>query len=80
MILAGVKLMAAGMTTVILFLILMILSIELVARCLAAKRAKDSIASRGDEVIDCKDEKRDDIAVIAAAVAAYEEERFSRAG
>lgn len=89
MIFEGVKLMVVGMTTVMLFLSLMILFINFVAfltrgatsRELAAiekerelqaqnrKKAKEAASQDGDE----------DIAVIAAAVAAYEVERFARA-
>ncbi len=89
MLFEGVKLMVVGMTTVMLFLSLMILFINLVAmltknatarelgaiekeRELAAfnrKKAKEAAAGDADE----------DIAVIAAAVAAYEAERFAHA-
>ncbi len=87
MIFEGVKLMVVGMTTVMLFLSLMILFISLVSyltrdtatreldkirqeRELQAsnrKKAKESSSESGDE----------DIAVITAAVAAYEAERFA---
>ena len=87
MIFEGVKLMFIGMTTVMLFLSLMILVIQLtsyltrgvVAReveeiklareLLAQKKKKAKTADSADE----------DIAVIAAAVAAYETERFAQA-
>jgi sodium pump decarboxylase gamma subunit len=89
MIFEGVKLMVVGMTTVMLFLALMILFINMIAwltrgitaRELEAlekekafqaeqrKKAKEGVAGEADE----------DIAVIAAAVAAYEAERFARA-
>jgi sodium pump decarboxylase gamma subunit len=85
MIFEGLKLMVVGMTTVMLFLCLMIYFINLVARLtrgVAArelealqrerdllaqnrKKAKESTAGNGDE----------DIAVIAAAIAAFEAER-----
>jgi sodium pump decarboxylase gamma subunit len=85
MIFEGLKLMVVGMTTVMLFLCLMIFFISLVARLtrgVAAreletlqrerdllaqnrKKAKESAADTGDE----------DIAVIAAAIAAFEAER-----
>jgi len=88
MIFEGVKLMVVGMTTVMLFLSLMILFINLVAKftrgsavrelaaidrerelqALNRKNAKEAAAGGADE----------DIAVIAAAVAAYEAERFAR--
>lgn len=89
MLFEGVKLMIVGMTTVMLFLCLMILFINLVAfltkkeaareidaiekerQSQAHKRrqAKEAASADGDE----------DIAVIAAAVAAYERERFAQA-
>lgn len=85
MIFEGLKLMVVGMTTVMLFLGLMIYFINLVARLtrgVAArelealqkerdllaqnrKKAKESAAGNADE----------DIAVIAAAIAAFEAER-----
>ena len=87
MIFEGVKLMFVGMTTVLLFLFLMILLIHCVSyltrdatalemkeiqkdRELQAKRKKQQGAS---------DDAEEDIAVITAAVAAYEAERFARA-
>ncbi len=89
MLFEGVKLMVVGMTTVMLFLSLMILFINLAAfltkgqvakelermeteRKLAAlkrKQAREAASSDADE----------DIAVISAAVAAYEAERFAQA-
>jgi len=89
MLFEGIKLMFVGMTTVMLFLILMILFINLVAiltrgatareletiqkkretRSQNKKKAKEA-ASSGADV---------DIAVITAAVAAYEAERFASA-
>ena len=86
MIFEGVKLMFIGMTTVLLFLFLMILLIQLtsyltrgatareiegirLARELLAQKKKRAAASDTDE----------DIAVIAAAVTAYEVERFAQA-
>jgi oxaloacetate decarboxylase (Na+ extruding) subunit gamma len=89
MIFEGVKLMVVGMTTVMLFLSLMILFIKFVAyltrgaaireldaikkereiQTLSRKKAKEATTQNDDE----------DIAVIAAAVAAYEVERFARA-
>jgi len=85
MIFEGVKLMFIGMTTVLLFLFLMILLIQLtsyltrgatareiegirLARELLAQKKKKAAASDTDE----------DIAVIAAAVTAYEVERFAQ--
>ena len=89
MLFEGVKLMIVGMTTVMLFLCLMILFINLIAfltkgeaareitemekerelQALKRKQAKEASSGDGDE----------DIAVIAAAVAAYEAERFTLA-
>lgn len=89
MLFEGVKLMIVGMTTVMLFLCLMILFINLIAfltkgeaareitemekerelQALKRKQAKEAASGDGDE----------DIAVIAAAVAAYEAERFTLA-
>jgi len=89
MLFEGVKLMIVGMTTVMLFLLLMILFINLIAyltkgeaareiseiekerklQVLKRKRAKETTSGDTDE----------DIAVIAAAVAAYEAERFAQA-
>jgi len=89
MLFEGVKLMIVGMTTVMLFLCLMILFINLISfltrgsavreveaiakeralQTLKRKKAKEGTAQSGDE----------DIAVIAAAVAAYERERFAQA-
>ena len=87
MIFEGVKLMVVGMTTVMLFLSLMILFINLVSfltrgstareldtiqkerelQALSRKTAKDAATEDADE----------DIVAIAAAVAAYEAERFA---
>ena len=87
MIFEGVKLMVVGMTTVMLFLSLMIIFINLVSfltrgtaareldkirqerelRAFNRKKAKESSSESADE----------DIAVIAAAVEAYEAERFA---
>jgi len=89
MLFEGVKLMIVGMTTVMLFLCLMILFINLISfltrgsavreveaiakeralQTLKRKKAKEGTAQSADE----------DIAVIAAAVAAYERERFAQA-
>ncbi len=89
MLFEGVKLMIVGMTTVMLFLFLMILFINLIAyltkgeaaremseiekerefQALKRKQAKEATSGDADE----------DIAVIAAAVAAYEAERFAQA-
>ncbi len=85
MILEGVKLMFVGMTTVVLFLILMIFLIQLVSRLTkgATARELESIKLERELLARSKKEKLaaadadDDIAAIAAAVAAYEAERFA---
>ena len=89
MLFEGVKLMIVGMTTVMLFLCLMILFINLIAfltrdeavkeldaidkerklQALKRKQAKEAASVDADE----------DIVAIAAAVAAYEAERFAQA-
>lgn len=89
MIFEGVKLMLVGMTTVMLFLGLMIIFINLVARLTkgvamreveAMKKERELLARNRkktkETVIDNADE---DIAVIAAAVAAFEAEGNARA-
>lgn len=89
MIFEGVKLMFVGMTTVMLFLGLMIYFINLVARLTkdvamreveAMKKERDLLAKNRkkakETAVDSDDE---DIAVIAAAVAAFEAERIARA-
>ncbi len=87
MIFEGVKLMFIGMTTVMLFLVLMILVIQLTSyltRGVTAREVKEIKLAR--ELLAQKKKKTktagdadEDIAVIAAAVAAYETERFARA-
>ncbi|MGB3222316.1 MAG: OadG family protein [Desulforhopalus sp.] len=89
MIFEGVKLMVVGMTTVMLFLILMILFINLVSfltRGSAAREIEAIAQERALQALNRKKEKEaasegsdEDIAVIAAAVAAYEVERFAQA-
>lgn len=91
----GVKLMIVGMTTVMLFLSLMILFINLVsyltrgsaareveaiskARALQAQNRKKAQEAKTAKEVSSNDAD-EDIAVIAAAVAAYEGERFARA-
>jgi len=88
MIFEGIKLMVVGMTTVMLFLSLMILFINLVAMLTRGSAARELAAiERERELLalnrrNAKDAAAggadDDIAVIAAAVAAYEAERFAR--
>ena len=89
MLFEGVKLMVVGMTTVMLFLCLMILFIYLVAfltRGSAAREVDAIAAERALQILKRKKTKEgipqsadEDIAVITAAVAAYENERFARA-
>ena len=88
MIFEGVKLMVVGMTTVILFLCLMILFINLVSfltrgstareiDAIAEERALQALKRKKSKEITSEDAD-EDIAVIAAAVAAYEGERFAQ--
>jgi oxaloacetate decarboxylase gamma subunit len=90
MIFEGIKLMVVGMTTVMLFLSLMILFIYLVARLTRneASRELDAIERERRRLAETRknaqtgskgiaDDIDDDIAVITAAVAAYETERFA---
>ncbi|WP_167496460.1 OadG family protein [Desulfopila sp. IMCC35006] len=89
MLFEGVKLMVVGMTTVMLFLCLMILFITLVSyltRGSAAREVEAIAAERALQLLKRKKTKEDssqsadeDIAVITAAVAAYESERFAKA-
>ena len=86
MLFEGVKLMVVGMVTVMLFLGLMIYCINLVAHLTRAVAARELEAIRRDRELLAANRKKaqkasleslldDDIAVIAAAVAAYEGER-----
>jgi len=89
MIFEGVKLMFVGMTTVMLFLGLMIYFINLVARLTknvamreveAMKKERELLAQNRKKVKEkAGDNADEDIAVIAAAVAAFEAERIARA-
>jgi oxaloacetate decarboxylase gamma subunit len=89
MIFEGVKLMVVGMTTVMLFLLLMILFINLVAMLTRGATARELDAIEKERKLQALNRKKakqvtsqdsdEDIAVIAAAVAAYEVERFARA-
>jgi oxaloacetate decarboxylase (Na+ extruding) subunit gamma len=89
MIFAGVKLMVVGMTTVMLFLGLMILFINLIAWLTRGVTARELETIEREKAFQAEQRKRakevatgdadEDIAVIAAAVAAYEAERFARA-
>lgn len=84
MLLAGLKLMFIGMTTVVLFLILMIFLIQVISKLTAniAKRELDIIkkaaAKRAERAkkIDMDDDIP--IAVITAAIAAYEHEVYGK--
>jgi oxaloacetate decarboxylase (Na+ extruding) subunit gamma len=85
MILAGIKLMLVGMTTVVLFLTLTIMLILLVAKYTRGfaerelaeieneKKRRAMIHKAEDEV-----DADEDIVVIAAAVAAFEAEKLAR--
>jgi sodium pump decarboxylase gamma subunit len=88
MLFEGVKLMVVGMVTVMLFLGLMIGFINLVAYLTRAVAARELETIRRDRELLAANRKKaqrasleshldDDIAVIAAAVAAYEGERFA---
>jgi sodium pump decarboxylase gamma subunit len=81
--------MIVGMTTVLLFLCLMILFINLVSfltRGTAAREVEAIAKERALQILNRKKAREgssqsadEDIAVITAAVAAYESERFARA-
>lgn len=87
MIFEGVKLMVVGMTTVMLFLSLMILFINIVAMLTKGATAREFKAIEDERELQALNRKKakeatsvnadEDIAVIAAAVAAYETERFA---
>jgi len=87
MIIEGIKLMLVGMTTVMLFLTLMIFLIQLVSRLTrgAAARELEAIRLEREMLARTRREKQaaqsadedEDIAAIAAAVAAYEAEKFA---
>jgi len=89
MIFEGVKLMVVGMTTVMLFLLLMILFINVVAMLTRGATARELEAIDTERKLQALNRKKakettsqdadEDIAVIAAAVAAYEVERFAQA-
>ena len=89
MIFEGVKLMVVGMTTVMLFLLLMILFINVVAMLTRGVTARELEAIDTERKLQALNRKKakettsqdadEDIAVIAAAVAAYEVERFAQA-
>jgi len=89
MLFEGVKLMVVGMTTVMLFLCLMILFINLIAHLTKGEATKELDAIAKERELQALKRKQaneaasadadDDIAVIAAAVATYEAERFAQA-
>ncbi len=89
MIFEGVKLMVVGMTTVMLFLCLMIFFINLVSFLTRGSAAREIEAIAEERALQALNRKKakevtsedadEDIAVIAAAVAAYEDERFAQA-
>lgn len=89
MIFEGVKLMVVGMTTVMLFLSLMILFINLVSFLTkgTAARELDALHKERERQTQARKETKEgttedadeDIAVITAAVARYEAERFAHA-
>jgi oxaloacetate decarboxylase (Na+ extruding) subunit gamma len=92
MIFEGVKLMVVGMTTVMLFLILMIVFINIVAFLTRNAASREVEAIKNERELQAQNRKKakeaketvvgdadEDIAVIAAAVAAYETECFARA-
>ncbi len=89
MIFEGVKLMVVGMTTVMLFLCLMILFINLVSYLTRGSAAREVEAIAEERALQARNRKKtkeattqdadEDIAVIAAAVTAYEVERFAQA-
>ncbi len=88
MILEGLKLMVVGMTTVLLFLVLMVLLIQLVAfltRGVTARELQAIQDERERARLEKERQKKaaaaaaegadDDIVVISAAIAAFEAER-----
>jgi sodium pump decarboxylase gamma subunit len=89
MIFEGVKLMVVGMTTVMLFLLLMIFFINVVSFLTRGSAAREVEAIAQERALQARNRKKtteissedadEDIAVIAAAVAAYEVERFAQA-
>lgn len=89
MLIEGVKLMVVGMTTVMLFLFLMILFINLVSFLTSGSAAREVEAIAVERKLQALNRKKatgatvqdvdEDIAVIAAAVVAYEVKRFAQA-
>lgn len=94
MIFEGIKLMLVGMTTVLLFLIAMIFLIQLVSYLTrgATTRELTALEKERKRQAEARKQRREaraaertghddvdqDIAVIAAAVAAFEAEKFAR--
>lgn len=89
MIFEGIKLMIVGMTTVMLFLLLMILFINVVALLTKSATTRELKEIELEKKLQAQKRKQakeaatqdmdEDIAVIGAAVAAYEAERFAQA-
>ncbi|MBW2682141.1 MAG: OadG family protein [Deltaproteobacteria bacterium] len=87
MIFEGVKLMFIGMTTVLLFLFLMIVLVQFVSyltrdatsREMEELRKERELQAQRKKTTKFSDDTEEDIAVIAAAVATFEAERFARA-
>lgn len=87
MIFEGVKLMFIGMTTVLLFLLLMIVLVQFVSyltrdatsREMEELRKERELQAQRKKTTKSSDDTEEDIAVIAAAVATFEAERFARA-
>jgi oxaloacetate decarboxylase gamma subunit len=87
MIFEGVKLMFIGMTTVLLFLFLMIVLIQFVSYLTRDATSREMEELRKDRELQAQrkkttkssDDTEEDIAVIAAAVATFEAERFAQA-
>ena len=89
MLFEGVKLMIVGMTTVMLFLFLMILFINLVAYLTKGEAAREISAIEKERALQALKRKQakeatsgdadEDIAVIGAAIAAYEAEKLAQA-
>lgn len=84
MIVEGLKLMVVGMTTVLMFLMLMILLIQLAAwltkdvtarELQAIENEKERLRQQREREKQAVAEGDDDIAVITAAIAAFEAER-----
>lgn len=92
MILEGIKLMFVGMTTVVLFLIFMIFLIQVVSHLTRSATARELEAIKLERELLTRNRKEkqsaqeqqsaqdadEDIAVIAAAVAAFEAEKYAR--